>query len=103
MLTRTPSADRGKGVRAREDTHEEAGPSCLGRMPCRVQRGQQVISGLQPGDQDSVRKSRNVIFVETPSVMPEQDLVIGFDKGDFTYDEYDDGARRGELYLQPRP
>ena len=28
----------------------------------------------------SVRESRNVIFTETPSVLPEPDLVSGFDK-----------------------
>ena len=39
----------------------------------------------------SVRESRNVIFIETPSVFPEPDLVSGFDEGEFTYDEYDDG------------
>ena len=37
----------------------------------------------------SVRESRNVICIETPSVMPEPDLVSGFDGGDFTYEEYD--------------
>ena len=36
----------------------------------------------------SVHESRNVIFIETPSVMPEPDLVSGFDEGDFTYEEY---------------
>ena len=41
----------------------------------------------------SVRESRNVIFMETPSVLPEQDLVSGFDEGEFTYDEYDDMVR----------
>ena len=32
----------------------------------------------------SVRESRNVIFVETPSVLPEPDLVRGFYEGEFT-------------------
>ena len=41
----------------------------------------------------SVREARNVIFVETPSVLPEPDLVSGFDEGGFTYDEYDDMVR----------
>ena len=41
----------------------------------------------------SVRQSRNVIFIETPSVMPEPDLVSGFDERDFTYDEYNDMVR----------
>ena len=41
----------------------------------------------------SVRESRNVVFIETPSFIPEPDLVSGFDKGDFTYDEYDDMVR----------
>ena len=37
----------------------------------------------------SVRESRNVIFIEAPSVLPEPDLVSGFDEGEFTYDDYD--------------
>ena len=41
----------------------------------------------------SVRESRNVIFIETPSVLPEPDLVSGFDEGKLTYDEYDDMVR----------
>ena len=41
----------------------------------------------------SVRESKNVIFIGTPSVLPEQDLVSGFDEGEFTYDEYDDMVR----------
>ena len=45
------------------------------------------------GSTRSVRESRNVIFVETPSVLPEPDLVSGFDGGEFTYDEYDDMVR----------
>ena len=32
-------------------------------------------------------------FIETPSVLPEPDLVSGFDEGEFTYDEYDDMVR----------
>ena len=38
----------------------------------------------------SVRESRNVIFIEAPSVLPEPDLVSGFYEGEFTYDDYDD-------------
>ena len=41
----------------------------------------------------SVPESRNVIFVEIPSVLPEPDLVSGFDEGEFTYDDYDDMVR----------
>ena len=41
----------------------------------------------------SVRESRNVIFIETPSVLPEPDLVSDLDEGEFTYDEYDDMVR----------
>ena len=41
----------------------------------------------------SVRERRNVLFVETPSVMPKPGVVSGFDEGDFTYDEYDDTVR----------
>ena len=37
----------------------------------------------------SVRESRNVISIETPSVLPEPDLVSGFDEGELTYDDYD--------------
>ena len=40
-----------------------------------------------------MHESRNVIFIETPSVLPEPDLVSGFDVGEFTYDEYDDMVR----------
>ena len=40
----------------------------------------------------SVRESRNVMFIETPSVLPEPDLVSGFDEGEFAYDDYDDMA-----------
>ena len=38
----------------------------------------------------SVRESRNVIFIVTPSVLSETDLVSSFDEGEFTYDDYDD-------------
>ena len=41
----------------------------------------------------SVRESRNVIIIETPSVVPEPDLVSGFDEGEFTYDDNDDMVR----------
>lgn len=43
----------------------------------------------------NVRESRNVVFIETPSFMPEPDLdsVSGFDEGKFTYDEHDDLVR----------
>ena len=37
-----------------------------------------------------VHESRNVIFIETPSVLPEPDLVSAFDEGELTYDDYDD-------------
>ena len=46
----------------------------------------------------SVRESRNVIFIETPSVLSEPDLVSGFDEREFTYDDYDDSPRRTELW-----
>ena len=49
----------------------------------------------------SVPESRHVIFIGlviyTPSVLPEPDLVSGFDGGELTYDGYDD-PRRTELY-----
>ena len=41
----------------------------------------------------SVCESRNVVFFETPSVLPEPDLVSGYDEGEFTYDDYDDMVR----------
>ena len=41
----------------------------------------------------SVRESRNVIFIETPPVLREPDLVNGFDEVEFIYDEYDDMVR----------
>ena len=37
----------------------------------------------------SVRERRNLIFIETPSVLPEPDMVSGFDEGALTYDDYD--------------
>ena len=37
----------------------------------------------------SDRDSRNVMFIETPLVMPEPDVVGGFNEGEFTYDDYD--------------
>ena len=48
-----------------------------------------------------VRESRNVIFIATPSVLPEPDFVSGFDEGEFTYGEYDDMVR-AELHFQSR-
>ena len=41
----------------------------------------------------SVRESRNVIVIKTPSVLPEPDKMSGFDEGQFTYDDYDDVVR----------
>ena len=49
--------------------------------------------GVYNSSTRSVRESRNVIFIETPSVLPEPDLVSGFDEGEFTYDDYDDMVR----------
>ena len=46
-----------------------------------------------------VREMRNVIFVETPSVLPEPDLVSGFDEGEFTYDDYDNMVRDVRNYI----
>ena len=37
----------------------------------------------------SVREGRNVNFIEASLVLPEPDLVSGFDEGEFTYDDYD--------------
>ena len=41
----------------------------------------------------SVRESRNVIFIETTSILPDPDLVSVFDEGEFTYNDYDDMVR----------
>ena len=38
-----------------------------------------------------MQESRNVIFIETPSVMPPPD--VGYDDGEFTYDGHDDMVR----------
>ena len=38
----------------------------------------------------SVRENRTVVFIETPSALPEPYLVSRFDEGEFTYDDYDD-------------
>ena len=51
----------------------------------------------------SVRESRNVSFIETPAVLPEPDLVSGFDEGEFTYDEYDDMVRDVRNYTSNTP
>ena len=41
----------------------------------------------------SVRENKNVLFIETLSVLPEPDLVSGFDEREFTCDDYDDVVR----------
>ena len=41
----------------------------------------------------TVRESRNVIFIETPTAMPEPDLANGLEEGEFTYDDVDDMVR----------
>ena len=46
-----------------------------------------------------VRESPNVIFIETPSVMPPPD-VGGYDDGEFTYDGHDDMVRDVRNYTQ---
>lgn len=46
----------------------------------------------QPGTRKA-RESRNIVFIKTLSVMPVPDVVSGFDKGIFSYDEPDDFVR----------
>ena len=41
----------------------------------------------------TVRESRNVIFIETPFVVPAPDFETAFDEGTFAYDEPDDLVR----------
>ena len=41
----------------------------------------------------TVRESRNVIFIETPSAIPEPDLANGLEEREFTYDDVDDVER----------
>ena len=41
----------------------------------------------------TVRESRNVIFIETPSVVPAPDFETAFDEGTFAYDAPDDLVR----------
>ena len=41
----------------------------------------------------TVRESRNVIFIETPSVVRAPDFETAFDEGTFAYDEPDDLVR----------
>ena len=41
----------------------------------------------------TVRESRNVIFIETPSAIPEPDLANGLEEGEFTYDDVDEMVR----------
>ena len=47
----------------------------------------------------SVRERKNVIFIETPSVLPEPDLVSGVDEGEITYDVYDDMVQDVRNYI----
>ena len=56
----------------------------------------------------SVREGRNVIFIETPSALPEPDFVSVFDEGEFTYDDHDDMVQDVRnytclLYTSPSP
>ena len=45
------------------------------------------------------RESRNVIFIETHSVVPSPDFVTAFDEGTFAYDEPDDLVRDVRNFL----
>ena len=47
-----PSSDRGEGVRACANPHQETGTPCLGRTPCRLQYGPQVFADLQCIDKE---------------------------------------------------
>ena len=44
-------------------------------------------------------QSRNVIFIETPSVVPAPDFETAFDEGTFAYDEPDDLVRDVRNFL----
>lgn len=57
-LPRQPSGGRGEGVRACGHPHQEIGASRLGRKPCWVQLGKQVVSGLQSGDEKCTGDSK---------------------------------------------
>ena len=46
----------------------------------------------------NVLESRNVILIETPSVLPEPGLASGFDEGEVTYNDYDDMVRDVRIY-----
>ena len=50
-----------------------------GRLVCYSMDGKSVR--IYNASTRSVRESKNVIFIETPSVLPEPDLVSGFDEG----------------------
>ena len=41
----------------------------------------------------SVGESGSVVFIETPSALPDRDLVSDFDEAEFTYDDYDGMVR----------
>ena len=47
----------------------------------------------------TVRESRNVIYIETPSVVPAPDFETAFDEGTFAYDEPDDLVRDVRTFL----
>ena len=57
-----------------------------------MQHGQQVVYRVYNAETRRVRESRNIIFIEMPSVMPLPD-VGGYDDGEFTYDGHDDMVR----------
>ena len=45
-----------------------------------------------------MRESRDITFIETPSIMPPPD-VGGYDDGEFTYDGHDDMVRDVRNYI----
>ena len=92
MLISDTSSDRGEGFRACGNPHQETGTPCLGRTPCRLQYGQQVVSDLQCIDKKCTREQERHLHRDTFG-LPEPDLVSGFDEGEFTYDEHDDMVR----------
>ena len=82
-----------RAIRARAFVHVETHTKMLEHrvweghlIGCRVDKSFRVYNSSTR----RVRESRNVIFIDTSSVLPEPALVSCFVYGEFTYDDYDD-------------
>ena len=55
--------------------------------------------GVYHAGSQTVRENRNVIFIETPSVVPAPDFETAFDEGTFAYGKSDDLVRDVRNFL----